>query len=434
MDEMVENRKKIEKVLQQRLSELLKILTDREIRNLSNKGKIHRFDKDQVISAHGELGDSLKCVVSGSLEASSIYGQGANEISQRELTLGRGNTFGEEAILDMPCVMTVKALGPCEVCYIHVQHFRSVIGKNADVNAVLRSSLTWQEKHKSPLQILAQRKCKLLEIMSDDAIKTLSKEVEKMYIESDTLLCSQGDDGDSMFIIIKGCARATCTRSIAFQDPTTKENLTKTIELETQVYKEGDAFEDACVALGQQRIATVLALSGSCVGVLKRESMSRALISNELINSMKQFYEGSSSETFIAEALMLRSPSALFPMLDHRELRMLALGSQIQVYPENAILIQQGKTNHNIFLMLEGSAAIHVSSPSEGYQEVARVRDGQSVRPAPCLLGLMTCCSWARSASSWALEQPRRSRAPNKVSWLRSPTNESKASSLLGQT
>jgi len=31
-------------------------------------------------------------------------------------------------------------------------------------------------------------------------------------------------------------------------------------------------------------------------------------------------------------------------MLDHRELRMLALGSQIQVYPENAILIQQGKT------------------------------------------------------------------------------------------
>mmetsp|Transcript_19033 Transcript_19033/g.62613 ORF Transcript_19033/g.62613 Transcript_19033/m.62613 type:complete len:122 (+) Transcript_19033:829-1194(+) len=121
-------------------------------------------------------------------------------------------------------------------------------------------------------------------------------------------------------------------------------------------------------------------------------------------------------------------------MLDHRELRMLALGSQIQVYPENAILIQQGKTNHNIFLMLEGSAAIHVSSPSEGYQEVARVRDGQSVRPAPCLLGLMTCCSWARSASSWALEQPRRSRAPNKVSWLRSPTNESKASSLLGQT
>jgi len=84
------------------------------------------------------------------------------------------------------------------------------------------------------------------------------------------LLCSQGDDGDSMFIIIKGCARATCTRSIAFQDPTTKENLTKTIELETQVYKEGDAFEDACVALGQQRIATVLALVIDTLPVMTR--------------------------------------------------------------------------------------------------------------------------------------------------------------------
>eukprot|EP00960_Hanusia_phi_P030861 748897-Hanusia_phi.AAC.3 len=238
-------------------------------------------------------------------------------------------------------------------------------------------------------------------MMPDDEIKKLSKDMELVYIESDTLLCSQGEGGDSMFVMIKGCARASCQQAIAFQDPITKEHLNKNIQLETQVplphvasaaqllsqiYKEGDAFEEACVALGHRRIATVSALvccaAAAAPDVWSVRLLCRSAQERVLLTGSAQQPAGDVSVEWLGSTRACRSAPCrsstraarrpptwpklscsrlpprervtlacaasdagprLFPMLDHKELRMLAVGSQTQAYPENSILIEQGK-------------------------------------------------------------------------------------------
>ncbi len=77
--------------------------------------------------------------------------------------------------------------------------------------------------------------------------------------------------------------------------------------------------------------------------------------------------------------------------LTDEELQQLASVAKVEQYPAETIIFREGETEHRFFFVLEGSVALEVKVPQEGYKRIHTVDAGQLLGWSPLLdLSLMT--------------------------------------------
>jgi len=96
-------------------------LSSRELDELAHRLVRERFDPGTIVVKEGDPGDAFYLIDSGQAEAIAT--------GQRVRTLGRGNYFGEIALLlDVPRTATVRALTPLEVFKLNRVDFDALLG------------------------------------------------------------------------------------------------------------------------------------------------------------------------------------------------------------------------------------------------------------------------------------------------------------------
>ena len=207
-DDSREARKRLLRIMNLRASALLKTMTDREITAICGKAVLQRYEEGDQVVTQGIDRRQLCIVVAGELDAVQRFGSEPFEIEESQLVLTPGKTFAEEAILHTPARMTVRALKACEVALVDVRHCEFLVNESPDALKSIQKLLRWEEDHKDIFDLLMQRKTMLLKDLKDQELRYLAKYVTLKPITKDTLLCREGDQGDSMFIVARGYVRA----------------------------------------------------------------------------------------------------------------------------------------------------------------------------------------------------------------------------------
>lgn len=103
--------------------------------------RVRRFRRNETIFHQGDPGDSLYIVASGSVKIVLPSPEGEEEAIIA--TLGRGDFFGELAILDgAPHSATVVALEPAETLVLRREPFEQLIDTNRGLRMALLAGLT----------------------------------------------------------------------------------------------------------------------------------------------------------------------------------------------------------------------------------------------------------------------------------------------------
>lgn len=202
-----EARKRLKQIMMLRGSPLLKALTEREISDIASKALLQRFEKGDEIITQGEVGTHFAVVVAGELDAIQKFGEEPFVMEESKFVLTSGKTFLEEAILQKPARMTVRALKPVELGLIEVRHCEFLVNESPDARRSIERLLNWQEDHKPIFDLLMERKSMLLNTLKDHELKALAKYVTLKPMEKDTLVCREKDFGSSMFVVIRYYSR-----------------------------------------------------------------------------------------------------------------------------------------------------------------------------------------------------------------------------------
>ena len=203
-----EARKRLLQIMNLRGSGLLKAMTEREINNVCSKATLQRFEKGDELITQGVESAHLCVVVAGELDAVQRFGEEPFAIEESQFVLTPGKTFSEEAILHLPARMTVRALKPVEVALIEVRYCEFLVNESPDALKSIQKLLDWQDDYKPVYDLLLQRKSMLFSSFMDNELKALSKYVTLKPIVKDTLICREGSTANSMFIMVRGYARA----------------------------------------------------------------------------------------------------------------------------------------------------------------------------------------------------------------------------------
>lgn len=203
-----EARKRLLQIMNLRGSGLLKAMTEREINSVCGKAALQRFEKGDELITQGVESEHLCVVVAGELDAVQRFGEEPFAIEESQFVLTPGKTFSEEAVLHLPARMTVRALKPVEVALIEVRYCEFLVNESPDALKSIHKLLDWQSDYKPVYDLLLQRKSMLLHSFKDNELKALSKYVELKTIMKDTLICREGSSAKSMFMMVRGYARA----------------------------------------------------------------------------------------------------------------------------------------------------------------------------------------------------------------------------------
>ena len=207
-DTTKEARKRLLQIMNLRGSGLLTAMTEREMSNMCNKAVLQRFERGDELITQGVESEYFCVVVAGELDAIQRFGEDPFSIEESQFVLTPGKTFSEEAILHQPARMTVRALKAVEVALIEVRHCEFLVNESPDALKSIQKLLNWQEDHKPVYDVLLQRKSMLLHSFKDTELKALAKYITLQPIVKDTLICREATAGDSMYIVVRGYARA----------------------------------------------------------------------------------------------------------------------------------------------------------------------------------------------------------------------------------
>jgi CRP-like cAMP-binding protein len=124
-------------------------LTDRQLRLLTEAGKIEQFEAGQLVISAGQPEQALYTVLSGSVCVAADALQSGRPakpvVLSGERTAGTpcdGDFFGETSVLDFePIRATVTAREPCDLLVIPVARLYEVFQQDRDIHIILISNL-----------------------------------------------------------------------------------------------------------------------------------------------------------------------------------------------------------------------------------------------------------------------------------------------------
>jgi CRP-like cAMP-binding protein len=113
-------------------SPVFRSLSPASIEFLSHRGTLEYFDREQIVFAQGDSGDSLFLILRGSVKV-SVHGQLMKQI-------GQGNFFGEIALIaNIPRTATIETLEPSVFFRISAEAFWEVLVQHMDLGVFIET-------------------------------------------------------------------------------------------------------------------------------------------------------------------------------------------------------------------------------------------------------------------------------------------------------
>ena len=113
-------------------SKIFKGLSDQHLKEITGRGDIVTFEKNETIIREGQAEHPLFIVIKGQVEVvlpKTASGQGYERVTRIKLNrLEQGDCIGEYSLIDeQPASATVIALEPCILFEISRSHFKEII-------------------------------------------------------------------------------------------------------------------------------------------------------------------------------------------------------------------------------------------------------------------------------------------------------------------
>ncbi|CAK9107127.1 cGMP-dependent protein kinase 1 (cGK 1) (cGK1) (cGMP-dependent protein kinase I) (cGKI) [Durusdinium trenchii] len=277
----------------------------------------------------GDKGDVFYVVESGSFQF-LVDGQ-------LEGTCGKGNSFGELALLyNCPRAATVKSEKKAKVWCLERSTFRTVVsGTVAKKHAEIKKAL---------------RNVSILNSLNGDQISMVSDAVEKVHFKAGETIIRKGDVGNVFFMIKKG--QVKCTRAGS------RESSSDII------LSEGDYFGERSLLKQEPRAANVIAITDVDCLVLDRETF------HSLLGPLKDVLDSNLGMRVIGSI-------PLFAQLSNSERKKLMKALKEEKFPAGTTIIRQNEPGQKFFLIKEGVAKVTKSVGGvTGTTDVAELTTG----------------------------------------------------------
>jgi len=200
------------------------------------------IQKGDVLFAMGDVGEYFYIIDQGQVDI--LDGHSTGKIRTR--TLGRGDSFGEQALLfDVPRMTSARARTDCVLWKMHQQSFRAKLAHHA---------MTQEEEMMGLL-----KKITLFEGMEDAELRKFANAMERVHFQPEERIVNKGDIGTIFYIIEQGTVRI---HGIGLGD-------SQSADLELTA---GDFFGERSFLTGEPRYAHTTALSAVTAWAVDRET------------------------------------------------------------------------------------------------------------------------------------------------------------------
>jgi len=284
-------------------SPLMKVLTGKEIENLSKLVSITTFPPDVELcrqddsqdSGWGPFGDSAFLVLEGELSVTITFEDGHDEVAKpKPIEVARVMTMGESVgemnlVTGVPRTSTIMTATKCILVEIARHHLAAVLHR--DVREDLVAFLTQRQNGNVEARVLQkrtqhamrQRQSTYLKQLSDIEIDFLAAVANIRIEDKGTWIVKQDEWGDSFFVVLRGELRAM----VAFAEG---EDFREVGRL-----KGGDVFGEMTLLLDYPRSSTIEVLSKNVMlAEVTRDAAEKMLNArSDIIDTMEMMLRGS---------------------------------------------------------------------------------------------------------------------------------------------
>ncbi|HSC26375.1 MAG TPA: cyclic nucleotide-binding and patatin-like phospholipase domain-containing protein [Vicinamibacterales bacterium] len=239
-----------------RSTDVFGVLEDGELRSLAAGMPLVSLSDGELLLEQDRASDALYVVLSGVLETATVDRHGSPHHGE----VGPGGIVGEVSLFSKaPAAASVRARGDADVAALTRAGFdrfarSSPAGALQIVEALrprLRRHRLWATMHRS--EVFAR--------VDAEALADLGAEFEPVALYGGEVLFRQGDEGDSLYIVVSGRLRVVSEADGA-----------ETVLAELGV---GETVGEMAVLSGEPRSATVFAMRDSQLARLSREGVAR---------------------------------------------------------------------------------------------------------------------------------------------------------------
>ena len=164
-------------------------LTDENLAVLERKFTAQHFGRGDDIVRAGDSGDSFFVISAGRAEVLSVNGE-------RLTTLGRGDYFGEAALLTgAKRNATIRALTPLQAMALNKRHFDRILRNNVNFDEASRNEFHY-------LSVL--RQIPLFEHFEGHDLKMLATKLEKIEVSQGKIIFEQGSLDNCFYVLETG--------------------------------------------------------------------------------------------------------------------------------------------------------------------------------------------------------------------------------------
>lgn len=283
-------------------------------------------NEGETIIKQGDLGELFYCIESGTATA-TVDG---NSVLDYEA----GGSFGELALIyNSPRAASVKATSLSKLWTLDLRSFRYILAKVSSSSSVTKCKFL--------------KNCSFLSELTDLQITKLSEALETERFNDGEFIITQGEKGDSFYIIEEGIVRCTQKKSSG--------QLIDLISL-----KAGDYFGEMALMLDDNRYANCIAQGPVQVFTLNKAKFDKLL---------------GSVQDVLAKQMRVRILQSvpLLSKLSAAKLSKLSSVMRVQSFKPGSHIIKQGEEGSRFYIINEGQVKCTRTSPTGKEEELVRL-------------------------------------------------------------
>jgi len=246
-------------------------LQDFEVEQLAEAFSTQDFEAGEVIIRQGDDGDKFYLLEEGAAAVRVAAGPGEPELEVHQYS--KGGFFGERALLtDEPRGASVVATRRCRCSFLLKERFRDLLATHAALRTRLEAAM---EKYsiKAPQLSTAEflATVPLFAGLEDAERKEVAAQMQTQAFREGEFVISQGDTGDSMYVLLEGAAAVTIRLEGAGEDAEAKT---------VHGYAPGGFFGERALLVGEPRAASVIATAPAKCAALAKADFAKLLREN----------------------------------------------------------------------------------------------------------------------------------------------------------
>ncbi len=212
-----------------------------------------RLAKDEVLVREGDFGDSMYVVVRGRLGARVALPEAGSILVDEMLP---GQVVGEIALLTgQPHDATVFAVEDCDLARLARTDFERLVAAHPQALQEFLHRVLPRMRRQQLVRILTE----VFGELESEALGEIESALEWVRLDSGTMLFSQGDAGDDLYIVVNGRLRVVAS------DPGGAERVLEEVG-------RGGSVGEVALLTGERRTASVYAVRDSDLLKLSKET------------------------------------------------------------------------------------------------------------------------------------------------------------------